>query len=56
MRTASVLDDPVTRPNTASVNIQHMSQETEGKEDLEAHRERIRKIIDADRDILDELA
>ena len=33
-----------------------MSQEQEDKEDREAYRERIRRIIEEDREILDELA
>lgn len=33
-----------------------MSQEQEDEEDLEAYRERIRRIIDENRDVLDELA
>lgn len=33
-----------------------MSQEQERREDLDEYRERIRRIIDENRDILDELA
>lgn len=33
-----------------------MSQEHEDEEHIEAHRERIRRLIDENRDVLDELA
>ena len=33
-----------------------MSQEQERREDLDEYRERVRRIIDENRDILDELA
>lgn len=56
MRTGSTRENPVTRPNTVYYGDTNMSQEQESPEDLEEHRERIRKIIDEDRDILDELA
>lgn len=56
MKTGSTHENWVTRPNTVYHGDSNVSQEQEGPEDLKEHRERIRKIIDEDRDILDELA
>lgn len=56
MRIDSTHDKLVTRPNTEYSGSKHMSQEQEDKEVLDDHLERIRRIIDEDREILDELA
>jgi len=42
--------------NTEEHLIQPMSQKEHETDDLEEHRERVRKIIDEDRDLLDALS
>ena len=49
-------EKPCTRINIAWRGSEHMSQEQADEDALEEHRERIRRVIDEDRDILDELA
>lgn len=51
-----IREKTVGRPNLTCHGGEFMSQEQEDKEDLDAYRERIRRIIEEDRDILDELA
>ena len=55
-RTDFIRENPVTRPNTTCHGGEIMSQEQEDEEHLEAYRERIRRLIDENRDVLDELA
>lgn len=56
MRTGSTRERSVTMPITVYYGATNMSQEQDRRDDVEEHRERIRRIIDENRDILDELA